>query len=415
MSNFNSHEVLDLGYKPPTEVLKNYAKVMVNFALNNGEGIIPDEVVQLSAPLSALPFYRELNREIIDSGGHVISRLTDNMAPGAKKYFYDKANESQLTRFLDKYEKGVIDDSDHMIFVKSDYDPHELDDVDPKLIMQERKSKKQVYDWVGEKEAKGEFSWTIALYGTQAMAIEAELTQEEYWDEIIKACYLDYEDPVKEWQRISKEIGRVAAKLTNLDIDSLHITGEDADLRISIGENRRWIGGGGSNIPSYEIFASPDWRGTNGWIRFNQPLHYLGKVAEGVMLVFENGRVVRSSATKNEEMLKQLLATDEGAAQLGEVSLTDRRLSRITKYMASTLFDENIGGIHGNTHIAVGRSYLDTYNGDAESLEPEDIKNLGFNESSIHSDLISTTDRVVIATLKNGSEQKIYEKGQFTI
>src|SRR5581483_6543904 len=149
--------------------------------------------------------------------------------------------------------------------------------------------------------------------------------------------------------------------LDGLEIERLHVEGEDADLWIAVGEQRRWLGGRGRNIPSFELFTSPDWRGTEGWIRFNQPLYRYGSMVKGIELTFKKGRVVKAIAKQNEKLLKEMLATDEGASQLGEFSMTDRRISHITKFMAETLFDENMGGEFGNTHVAVGRSFHDTY------------------------------------------------------
>jgi aminopeptidase len=241
------------------------------------------------------------------------------------------------------------------------------------------------------------------------------LSLEDYWQQIIKACYLDKANPINEWRKISAEVERVAAKLTGLKIDKLHVRGEDIDLKITMGEKRRWLGGSGRNIPSFEVFTSPDWRGTEGWIRFNQPLYYYGPKVEGIELTFKNGRVVKSSAAKNEKLLKEMLATDKGASQIGEYSLTDKRLSRITKFMAETLFDENMGGPFGNTHLAVGKSYHDTYDGDKSKINKKLTRQLGYNESAIHVDMISTSDRTATATLKNGQKMVIYKNGQFSV
>jgi aminopeptidase len=404
-----------MSYQPPNEILEKYAKVLVNFALNGGEGIKPGDVVRLSSPLSALPFYRALKKQIIDSGGLIINGLYDDMDEGSAKYFYEKATPKQLTTFLDKYFKGLADQIDHTISVIADHDPHDLDGVDPKKIMLASKTNKPVSEWLNEKENKGNYTWTLALYGTPAMANEAGLSLNEYWDQIIKACYLDEKDPVAKNREAMKEIDRVATTLTNLGIEKLHAVGNDMDLHITLGKGRKWLGGTGRNIPSFEVFTSPDWRGTEGWVKFNQPLYRYGSMVKGIELTFEKGRVVKAKAKENEKLLVEMLATDTGASQIGEYSLTDKRLSKITKFMAETLFDENMGGEFGNTHLAVGKSYHDTYAPGAEKMTKELAKKIGYNDSAIHTDMISTTDRTVTATLKDGSKKVIYKKGQFTI
>ena len=403
-----------MAYQPSAEILEKYAKVLVNFALGGGKGIKKGEVVYLSSPLSALPFYRALKKVILDSGGITIGNLGDDMS-GAAKYFYEHASQEQLTAFLGKYYKGLVAQVDHRIAVIADHDVHELDGVDPNKILLVQKTHKPLMDWYREKENKGKYTWTLALYGTPSMAKKASLSLEEYWKQITNACYLDYTDPITKWKKTSTEVSRVAKKLSDLKIKDVHIKGSDVDLRITIGEKRRWLGGGGRNIPSFEVFTSPDWRGTEGWIRFNQPLYYYGPKVEGIELEFKNGQVVKSKAKKNEKLLKAMLKADESAGRVGEFSLTDKRLSRITKLMAETLFDENIGGPFGNTHIAVGEAYHDTYNGDVKKLDKKLFAKLGYNSSSIHVDMISTSDRTVTATLAGGRQKVIYKDGRFTI
>lgn len=403
-----------MAYKPSAEILDKYAKVLVNFALGSGKGIKPGEYVYLQASLSALPFYRALKKNIFDSGGLTIGSLGDDMDRFGR-YFYVHATEKQLTDFPAAYYKGLVATADHRIAVLSDYDVHELDKVDPKKMMLAQKSRKKAAEWFDKKENQGKYTWTLALYGTPSMAKEAGLSLEEYWKQIIDACYLDKSNPIAEWRKVSREVERVAKRLTDLKIDKLHVKGKDIDLQMTLGQKRRWLGGSGRNIPSFEVFTSPDWRGTTGWIRFNQPLYYYGPKVEDIKLQFKNGRVVKSSAGKNEKLLREMLATDKGAAQMGEYSLTDKRLSRITRFMAETLFDENMGGPYGNTHLAVGKSYHDTYDGDASKLNKKLTRELGYNESAIHVDMISTTDRTATATLTNGKKLVVYKNGQFTI
>ena len=247
------------------------------------------------------------------------------------------------------------------------------------------------------------------------MADEAGLSLEEYWEQIIEACYLRENDPVVKWKTVQKEIEHIKDQLDALEIEKLHIKGDDVDLHIQIGEHRKWLSGGGKNIPSFEIFTSPDWRGTNGTIEFNQPLYYSGKRIAGVSLRFENGVVVASSATENEDALKEMIA-QENADKVGEFSLTDKRHSRITKFMATTLFDENMGGAFGNTHIALGNAYKDTYSGDMATVTDQQWADMGYNSCpKVHTDIISTSNRTVTARLRNNTERVIYEGGQFVL
>ena len=271
-------------------------------------------------------------------------------------------------------------------------------------------------DWRNEKEHKGKFTWTVALYGTPAMAHEAGLTLDEYWSQIIRACFLDETNPIATWKGVYKKLESYRKALNTLapKTDRLHVEGPDADLWIKLGEKRTWLGGSGRNIPSFELFTSPDRRGTEGWIRFNQPLYRYGNKIEGIEVHFKGGKVVKSNAKVNEKLLKEMIATP-GANMVGEFSLTDKRFSRITKFMAETLFDENMGGPQGNTHIALGMSYKDTFSGNVAKLTNAQAKALGFNDSSVHTDIISTAPRTVTAHLKDGTSRVIYKNGEFTL
>jgi aminopeptidase len=403
-------------YKPSQKILERYARVLVNFALNRGKGIKPGDVVYLIASEYSKPLYFELRKAIIKSGGHIISDyrpdVDDNF--NFEKEFLTLANDQQLTFFPDKYFRGLIDQVDHLLYIITETDKHALKDVDPKRIMQRGLAMKPYLEMRNQKENQGKFTWTVGMYATPAMAKEAGLTLKEYWQQIIKACFLDHKEPIKTWQGVFIQIQNYMDKLDAMKIDKVHVEGPDADLWVKIGEKRKWQGGRGANIPSFEIFTSPDWRGTNGWIKFNQPLYRYGNLIKGIQLEFKNGRVVKAKAKQNEKVLKHMIAT-ENADKVGEFSMTDSRFSHITKFMAETLYDENMGGPHGNTHIALGSSYHDCYDGNIAKMKKKDWQKLGFNDSTVHTDIISTTPRIITAFKTNGESKVIYKSGQFTI
>lgn len=396
---------------------------MVNFALGQGKGIKKGDVVRLSANESAKPLYMAIHNAIVKAGGHVIGHYAPDEENGdmrrntsTSRFFYEHASKEQLEFFPEKYLRGVVDQMDHSLFILADKDMHLMDGIDAKKIMMRGQAMKPFMDWRRKKEHEGKFSWTICMYGTPAMAKEAGLSEKEYWNQIIKACYLDKKDPIKEWKNVYKDIEKYKNRLNDLSpsIDRLHAVGEDMDLWVKLGERRKWLAGRGVNMPSFEIFTSPDWRGTEGWIRFNQPLYRYGSKITGIQLWFKDGQVVKSSAKTNEKLLKAMIAT-KNADKIGEYSLTDGRHSRITKFMAETLFDENMGGKFGNTHLALGMAYRDTCHGDIAAMSEDEFKDLGFNDSSVHTDIISTTRRTVTAHLKDGTEKIIYKDGQFVL
>ena len=393
------------------EILQKYAQVMIRFAPWAGKGVQAGETVLLDISESARRFLPFLYEEILKAGANPVVQLHPE---GLARRFYDLANEDQLTHYNKKTLLAKIEESEHWIRILSEYDPLEMQGVDSDKIMRRLKAGSFYKDALFDKCDAGKAFWTLCRYGTEGMAKEAGLSLDEYWQQIIKACYLDQADPVKCWQENFEKIGFVIDYLNSLDIDWLHVESVNADLKIKVGEKRQWLGGSGHNIPSFEVFISPDFHGTEGWIKFDQPLYRYSNLIEGIELRFENGKVVESSARKNEKVLKDMIAV-EGADMVGEFSLTDKRLSKIDRFMADTLFDENYGGEFGNTHIALGSAYKDSYTGqDKEKLKAEDWKKLGFNESAVHTDIVSTVDRVVTAYKKDGSHEVIYKDGMFT-
>lgn len=403
-------------YIPPKKILERYADVLVNFALGGGKGIKKGDIVAIYGSEVAKPLYVEIIRAIRMSGGHIIGRYMPDNEPWINfdREFYENSTDDQIKFFPAKFMRGLIEQIDHQIYLIAETNKHSLKGINPKKIMMRGEAWKPSKDWATEKENKGRFTWTLGLYGTRAMAKEARLSEKEYWNQIIKACFLDKPNPVKEWQKVFAQIESYRRKLNALKIEKVHIKGPDADLWIKIGEKRAWNGGSGRNIPSFEIFTSPDWRGTDGWIRFNQPLYRYGNLIEGIELEFKNGRVVKSKAKKNEKVLKAMIST-KNADKIGEYSLTDSRHSRITKFMGETLYDENVGGKYGNTHLALGSSYHDCYAGDPGKVSRKEWERLGYNDSSVHTDIISTTPRTVTAYLQNGKTKVIYKNGQFTL
>ncbi len=400
-----------MSFNPGEKILEKYAKVLVGFALNSGKGIKKGEVVFLQVPESAKPMLIALRREVLKSGGQaIVQYLPDDMA----REFFELASDKQLKFFPKHYLRGRVKQADHNIYIIAETDMEELKGVDPKKIMMRNKVFKPYKRWRDLKEEKGEFTWTLALYGTPAMAKEVWLGEKEYWEEIIKACFLREKNPIKKWQEVSEEIQRIKGRLNKMEIKYLLLEAEDTRLRVKIGKNREWMGGGGRNIPSFEVFISPDWRGTKGKISFDQPLYLYGNIIKGVKMEFKKGVLTKLEAEKGQDLIKEM-AKVENADKIGEFSLTDSRFSRIERFMANTLYDENRGGKNGNVHIALGSAYKDSYPGDGAAVSKEQWHEMGYNDSIVHTDVVATTDRVVTAVMADKSKKVIYEKGRFRI
>lgn len=394
---------------PPKSILQKYGQVLVDFALGGGAGIKEKEVVYLQFDLPALPLAIEVYKRILEKGAYPMLKINEEKF---SKIFYQIAKDDQLEFFPKKYFRSLVSTIDHRISILAPRNPLLLKKINPSKIALANKPLLDLKKWYAKKEDQGKFTWTLAFYGTPGLAKEAKLSQKDYWGQIINACFLKEDDPIKKWREVFRELEKIKTKLNQLPIKKIHLLAKETDLWLDLGEKRKFVGGSGRNIPSFEIFTSPDWRGIKGKIYFDFPLYRYGNLIEGIYLEFNDGRVVKAKAQKNEKLLKEIIK-QKNADKVGEFSLTDKRFSRISHFMANTLYDENFGGKYGNVHLALGSSYHDCYGGETKNLKESDFEKLGFNHSPEHCDIIATCDRRVEVVLKNGVKKIIYQGGEF--
>jgi aminopeptidase len=370
----------------------------------------PGEFVLVRFDLDALPLAEALFDLIIEKGLVPVPRM--NLSPNMEVSFYGKGTQEQISA-VPAGDAEFTGNLAGLISLIAPASLTHLKGVDPSKIGRAAVARKFLRDIMEQREISGDFGWSLCAWPTKAMADASGLSLDEYAEQIRKACFLADDDPAATWARVFEDAQEVKAWLNGMEIKTLRIESEHTDLIVDPGQDRRWLGVSGHNIPSFEIFLSPDWRGTEGVYFADQPSFRSGNLVRGVRLEFKEGRVVRSEAEEGADFVAKQLGMDEGACRLGEFSLTDRRFSRIDAFMANTLFDENFGGEHGNCHVAVGASYADTYAGDQRELNTAKKAELGFNESALHWDLVNTEKKTVTAELKDGKKVVIYDDGEF--
>lgn len=368
------------------------------------------DVVMIRYELAAIHLAEALYAKLLDLDLHPMQRLLPT--PAMETHFYTRSNKNQLT-FIPPGEEALYRRLNGSIAILGPQSLTHLSGVDPSRIAKPAKARKFLRDILDQREEEGDFSWTLAVYPTEELAAHAGISSEEYTRQIIKACFLNRRDPIAHWNEVFRKARLLKNWLNRLAVEKYHVESPNVDLMVTPGEKRRWIGLSGHNIPSFELFTSPDWRGTTGVYYADQPSYRSGNYVRGIRLEFKNGKVVRASAEEGETFLKKQIAMDNGADKIGEFSLTDRTFSKIDRFMANTLFDENYGGRYGNSHIALGASYSDTYSGKPADLTKEIKAQLGFNDSALHWDIVNTEKKRVTAILQSGQKKVIYENGRF--
>ncbi len=393
--------------------LEHYADVLLWALATAKKSVLKkNDIVLIQYDRPALALAEILFDRLMDMGVHPIQRMAATFR--MEKSFYRKANSKQLT-FLAPGDKELYRHIHGRLFLHAPESLTHLRDVDPAKIGKTMVARKPLKAILDQREDLRKYSWTLCLLPTEELARQAKMPLVQYARQVIRGCYLDKKEPVSEWKAIHREVSQIKKALSSLAVQCFHLESDHMDLRITPGEQRKWAGVSGHNVPSFEVFVSPDWRGTEGVYYANLPSFRSGNYVKDVRISFAKGKAVAVEAAQGEAFVKKQLAMDPGACRLGEFSLTDRRFSRIDRFMAETLFDENFGGKEGNCHVALGASYSDTYSGDPARLTPALKKKLGFNDSALHWDLVNTEPKTVSAHLKNGKKIMIYDRGIFTI
>lgn len=357
-----------------------FAKLLVNYSMGIRKG---DRLVINAADLAA-PLIREVYREAMRNGAHIDTQVG---IPGIAEIFYNEASDEQL-EYVDPMRNFAMDHYNARLTIMGGHNLKNLSNVDPGKMRKFSVANRELNVKFMEKLQSGELRWCGTQFPTHSNAQEANMSLEEYEDFVYGAILLDREDPVKEWLEISKKQEEICKYLEGKK--TLHVKSKDTDLTMSI-EGRRWINCDAKlNVPDGEVFTTPHEDSVNGTIRFSFPGIFNGKEIEDIRLEFENGKVVRASAEKGEELLNALLDTDEGARILGEFAIgTNYGIKKFTKNM---LFDEKIGG---TIHAAIGAVPMDTG---------------GTNMSSLHWDML--------CDMRDGGEiyadgELIYKNGEF--
>lgn len=392
---------------------ENYADVLLwSLEVSRGRPFKNGELVVIRYDIPGVKLAEAVYSRLMDA--HLRPVPVANLTPHMEAEHYLNSSFAQLI-YQQPGQQELYSQAGGVITILAPELLGHLAHVDPRTIAEERKSCHELHNLLERRRRSGAMGWTMCLYPTQALANATGLSLEEYAEELKRACWVNMPTPVKEWKRIKKETDEIAEALTALGNVPLRVESADTELLLQVGENRRFRGFTGTNVPGCEVFVSPDWRSLNGSFYADMPSIYMGHLVAGARLEFHEGIAMRMEAEKGLQFLQMQLYMDPGGRQVGEFSLTDKRHSRVERFLAHTLLDENFGGQWGNCHIALGQSLPATFSGPGEMLTPELESALGFNAAGMHWDLVNTGPRRVTASLPGGEKKVIYEDGEFKV
>lgn len=249
--------------------------------------------------------------------------------------------------------------------------------------------------------------------------LTAEKALAKQWQTIFKMCRVDADDPVAAWQEHIRNLQARSAYLNQKQYSALKYSAPGTDVTLGLTKGHHWASAREmakngieftANIPTEETFTMADRTRADGIVTSTKTLNYGGSLIEGIVVRFENGRVVESHASKGEDVLRKMIATDEGSARLGEIAIVPHSspISKSGLMFHNTLFDEN-----ASCHIALGRAYKFNMQGGL-NLTDEEFAARGGNQSLIHVDFMIGSDKMDIDGItSDGRAEPVLRKGEW--
>ena len=397
-------------------VLDRYAELIVGFGAN----VQPDQVVAVEASPDAAPLVHRIARLAYERGARYVDIVYFDAH--VKRIRIETAAKDSLSwvppwpggRIL---ELGKLDAA--RIVLAPVVPPGLLAGLDPVRAGRDRlPSVPEVLRTVEDRS----IAWTISPFPTEAWAtmvfpeLDPTAAVDALWRDVEHVCRLDEPDPVDAWQRRIREIWEAASRLDELDLDALRFVGPGTDLTVGLLPSSRFAKEGGRattrngvqhvpNLPTEELFTTPDPERTEGVVASTKPLDVGGSLVTGLQVRFERGRAVEIEADANAQALRERCATDEGAARLGEVALVDgkSRIGRLGRTFFNILLDENSA-----SHLALGDAYSHPI------ADPADLPRI--NKSDVHVDfMIGSPEVAVSGVTRAGDELPLLVGGAWQI
>lgn len=338
--------------------MQRLAKLLTEYCIQVKE----EDWILIVGDISTEPLANLVVQQVLMAGGYPQVLFSSELIDETR---YHYASEKQLS-FIPPTEKLLMEKMNGYIYLQGNRNTRSLSGIDPHKQQVFRRARRELNEIMMDRFAANELPWVITQFPCFADAQEADMSLKDFEDFVYQATFTDKEDPVAEWRAIFAQQQQIVDWLKGKK--QITVKSVNAELTLSV-DKRRFINSAGeNNMPSGEVFTSPVENSANGWVNFTYPAIYYGREVTGVHLEFKSGKVVKASATKNEEFLHSQLDMDEGSSFLGEFAIgTNYGITRFTK---NILYDEKIGG---SFHLAIGSGFAETG---------------GLNKSAIHWDFI---------------------------
>jgi aminopeptidase len=371
------------------ELLDRYARLILEIGVN----LEPGQILGVGAEIEHAPLVRAVARAAYEAGARYVDVL----------YRDDEVRKARLESGPDELlewtppwrieRRRALGEHGAHLSIHGARDPHLFDSVDGERLARARYRAEEEL-WL-RLATENRVNWCVVGYATDgwARAVFGEPDSQRLWEAIATTVRLDEPDPATAWRAHVERLARRAGALNERRFDAIRFHGPGTDLTVGLHPGSAWQGAADTtvwgrdyvaNVPTEEVFTTPDARRTEGVVRSTRPLFLLGTLVEGLEVRFAGGRIVGVEAERGAEVVRTQVATDEGAATLGEVALVDAssRVGQTGVTFLETLFDENAA-----SHIAYGQGFAAQVEG-AEGLSSKDLQARGISQSSLHTDFM---------------------------
>ncbi|HLG07942.1 MAG TPA: aminopeptidase [Gaiellaceae bacterium] len=374
----------------PDERLRRYAELTVRVGANVQDG----QDVVLMCLIEHAEIARAVTREAYRAGArHVIVLYSDLHVRRAAVELGPEEELGWSPPYILDWMRRWPEERPAVIALTGNPDPDLLADLDPALVG--RADPKEIRALMSSAISARRFNWAIVSAPNAGWATQVfgEPDVERLWDAVAAATRLDEPDPVAAWRAHTERLKTRAAALEEHRFDAVRFRGPGTDLTVGLVPSSHWMCATFEtetgiehipNLPTEEVFTTPDWRRTEGVVRSTAPLVTAGTRVSDLEVRFESGKIVEVKASAGAEIVREQLAVDDQAAFLGEVALVDgsSAVKGTGLVFCDTLFDEN-----ATCHIAYGTGLPMTLGLGGESTR-EELLERGVNVSAVHTDFM---------------------------
>jgi aminopeptidase len=403
------------------ENLQKYAELAVKVGVNIQKG----QTLVINTSIEAAEFVRLVVKEAYQIGAkNVVVNWGDDTVTRTK---YELAPDEAFTEYPEWRAKETIalaeEGAAFMSVVSSS--PDLLKGIASERISNFQKASGTALSQFRKYVQSDKVSWTVIAVPSKAWAnlvfpdAPEDSRVELLWEAIFKAIRVDQENPIQAWKEHDKTLHTKVDYLNEKAYKKLHYTAPGTDLTIELPEGHLWCGAGSinekgfefmANMPTEEVFTVPHKTGVNGTVSSTKPLSYGGNIINNFSITFKDGRIIEVKAEEGEEILRQLVETDEGSHYLGEVALVPHRspISQSNILYYNTLFDEN-----ASNHLAIGSAYAFCIEG-GKKMSSEELAEKGLNDSITHVDFMIGSDKMNIDGIAaDGTVEAVFRNGDW--